>query len=244
MATDGPTPPPCSPEIFKKGKGVCVVDGSSNAVERWVKKVAKKANAQVDWHYSGGRANVLHLGDDESRQRVLSAISELEGELKGTILSVGGPTLYRNVVEDPTATGAVVREIDGQLVLDDPVAVAVISAVEKHNCRNTLELNVDRVEHFKRRLTERGMTPDQAVIVLLNVDDVHGGPLADVLMPGHNWQEIRDRGEVPFARGLVMRDGIQKALNAFDKDAAKKLKSMTEVAVVVVDHGVAEVFAA
>src|SRR3990167_7598907 len=225
MATDGPTPPPCNPDIFKNGKGVCVVDGSSNAVERWVQSVAKKANAQVDWHYSGGRANVLHLGDDESRQRVLNAIKELEGELKGRILSVDGPALYRNGVEDPDATGVVVREVDGQLVLDDPVAVAVISAVEKHNCRNTLELNADRVEHFKRRLTERGMTPDQAVIVLLNVDDVHGGPLADVLLPqGHNWQEIRDKGEIPFARGLATRDGIQEVLNVFDKDAAAKLK--------------------
>lgn len=244
MATDGPDPAPCNPDIFKKGRGVCVIDGSSNAVERWVQSVAKKANAQVDWHYSGGRANVLHLGDDASRQRVLNAINELEGELKGRILSVDGPALYRNGVEDPDATGAVVREVDGQLVLDDPIAVAVISAVEKHNCRNTLELNADRVEHFKRRLTERGMTPDQAVIVLLNVDDVHGGPLADALMPGHNWQEIRDKGEVPFARGLAMRDGIQEALGAFDKDAATKLQSISDVAVVVVDHGVAEVFAA
>ncbi len=116
--------------------------------------------------------------------------------------------------------------------------------VGKHNCKNTLGINADRVEHFKRRLVERGMTADQAVIVLLNVDDIHGGPLADVLMPGHNWQEIRDCGEIPFARGLAMRKGIQKALSAFDKEAATKLRGMTDVAVVVVDHGVAEVFAA
>jgi hypothetical protein len=87
MATDGPDPPPCNPEIFKNGRTVCVLDGSSNAVERWVQSVAKKANAQVDWHYSGGRANVLHLGDDDSRQRVLEVIENLRGELKGRILS-------------------------------------------------------------------------------------------------------------------------------------------------------------
>lgn len=139
---------------------------------------------------------------------------------------------------------AVVREVGGKLVLDDPVALAVAHAVEKSNCRNTLELNTDRVEHFKRRLTERGLTADKAVIVLLNVDDVHGALLADILMPGYNWQEIRDKGEVPFARGLAMRDGIQGALSTFDKDAAKKLKETKGVAVVVVDHGVAEVFAA
>jgi len=139
---------------------------------------------------------------------------------------------------------AVVREIDGQLVLNDPVAVGVIHAVSKHNCRSTLELNADRVEHFKGRLADRGLTASDAVIVLLNVDDGHGGPLADILMPGHNWQEIRDRGEVPFARGLAMREGIQEALGTFDEEAAAKLRDMTNVAVVVVDHGVAEVFTA
>ncbi|OGG72080.1 hypothetical protein A3A35_02325 [Candidatus Kaiserbacteria bacterium RIFCSPLOWO2_01_FULL_51_21] len=139
---------------------------------------------------------------------------------------------------------AVVREVDGQLVLDDPDAVEMIVAVGKINCKDTLAVNADRVEHFKRRIVERGMIPDQAVIVLLNVDNAYGRVLADVLMPGYNWQEIRDRGEVPFARGIVMREGLQKSLGAFDKEAATKLQSMTGMAVLVVDHDVAEVFAA
>ncbi len=244
MATDGPNPTPCNPEIFTKGQGVCVIDGSSNAVEQWIQSVAKKADSQVDWHYSGGRANVLHLGNDESRQRVLNAISELESELDGTILSVDGPTLYRNGVEDVNTTGAVVRKVDGQLILDDPETVAMIHVVGKHNCRNTLDLNAERVAHFKNRLVERGMTAEQAVIVLLNVDDFHGGSIAEMLMPEHNWQEFRDRGEVPFARGLAMREGIQEALATFDAEAAAKLEDVTNVAVVVVDHGVAEVFVA
>lgn len=107
MATDGPTPPPCNPDIFKNGKGICVLTGRSNAVERWVQAVAKKAEAQVDWHYSGGRGNVLHLGDDESRQRVLNAIEELKGEFDGHILSVDGPALYREGDEVPDGTIAV-----------------------------------------------------------------------------------------------------------------------------------------
>lgn len=139
---------------------------------------------------------------------------------------------------------AVVREIDGQLVLDDPIALAVAQTVEKHNCRNTLDANADRVAHFKRRVTERGLTANDVVIMLLNVDDVHGGPIADLLMPGTNWQEIRDRGEIPFARGLADREGIQQALDLFDNEAATKLQEMDDIAVVVVDRGVAEVFAA
>ncbi len=107
MATDGPDPAPCNPLIFKLGRGVCVVTGSSNAVERWVRLVAKTARAKVDWHYSGGRANVLHLGFKASRQRVLNAISELEGQLEGRILSIDGPALYRDGDRVPKGTIAV-----------------------------------------------------------------------------------------------------------------------------------------
>lgn len=140
---------------------------------------------------------------------------------------------------------AVVREIDGQLVLDDPQALAVFRTVNKANCRNTFDINLDRVAHFKGRMTERGLSPDDVVIVLVNVDDVNGGPLADALMPGTDWQQFRNQGQVPFARGLAGRPGIQEILAAFDKEAAEKLEAMPGTsAVVVVDHGVAEVFPA
>ena len=146
---------------------------------------------------------------------------------------------------------AVVREIDGQLVLDDPDALAVIQAMNAHNrsqamtaCRETLRMHQDRVAHFKRRVIELGKTPKEVVIVVLNVDDPYGGPIADALMPGHNWQEIRDRGEVPFARGLADREFIQGILEQFDEEAARMLKHLTCITVVVVNHGVACVFEA
>lgn len=229
MATDGPTPNPCDPKIFQNGKSICVVHGSSNAVERWVQSIAKKANAKVDWHYACGQANVLHLGDENSRQRVIDAIKQLEGELDGNIISV----------EDPNT---VVCKINGKLY--SPAVVAVISATEKNNCKITLQSNTDRVEHFKSRINELNMTPDQAVIVCLNVDDVHGSQIAEALMPGHDWQAIRDEGKTPFALGIAVRDGIREAIDAFDKDAATKLMNTDEISVVVVDHGVAEVFVA
>lgn len=102
MATDGPTPPPCDPRIFQDGKPVAILDARSNAAERWVKAVAARAQAQVDWHYSGGIAQVLHLGDDKSRDRVMRAIQELAGSLDGTLMkSDFGPNdggLYREDV--------------------------------------------------------------------------------------------------------------------------------------------------
>jgi hypothetical protein len=147
--------------------------------------------------------------------------------------------------ENPTAT---VRMVQGQLVLDDPTALGMISAIEKHNCRRTFETQKDRVRHFTQRIVERGASPKDVVIVIINVDDAHGGPLADLLMPGSGamWQKMREESQIPFARGLALREGIQDFLALFDKEAADSLLSLpeTELAVVVVDYGVAEIFVA
>ncbi len=114
MATDGPTPPPCNQEIFQDGQPVLILDAKPNAAESWVKAVAEKANALVDWHYSGGIAQVLHLGDDESRVRVETAIDKLEPTLKGTIIRRYKPgesgLNRRDVTQSPP--GAVASFID------------------------------------------------------------------------------------------------------------------------------------
>ena len=81
MATDGPDPKPCDQEIYNNGRLVAVAYGSSNMMENWVKSVAKKASARVDWHYAGGRAQILHLGDGASFERAQAAVKELEPEL-------------------------------------------------------------------------------------------------------------------------------------------------------------------
>jgi hypothetical protein len=136
----------------------------------------------------------------------------------------------------------VYKDENGQLILDDPAAVGMMLAVARHNCRRTAELQQDRIRHFSQRITELGHSPEFAVITLINVDDPNGQPIAEMLMPGNNWQALRDRGEVPFARGLARRDGIQDILGIFDVDAQNKLASIQGVAVVVVDHNVADVY--
>lgn len=138
---------------------------------------------------------------------------------------------------------ATIREINGQLVLDDPDALGMIKAVGQANCKETLSTQLDRVQHFVRRIDERGLTTDDVVIGLLNVDDPHGGPLADILMPDYDWQAVRDRGEIPFARGLAHRAGIQGAVDLVDTNVGARLRAIRgNPAVVVMDHGVVEVF--
>lgn len=106
MATDGPDPTPCDQEIFQKGEGVCVVTGGSNAIENWVQQLGKITGEKVDWHFSGGRGNVLHLGDAEGRERVLIAIQETKANLNGELLSAGQPALFRRGV-DTAPKGAI-----------------------------------------------------------------------------------------------------------------------------------------
>jgi hypothetical protein len=150
------------------------------------------------------------------------------------------PTYHNDTY--PTAR---VVEVNGQLVLEDPMAMAVVKAVEKHNCRSTLKMHYERVQHFTRRIAEKGLCVDDWVIVLLNVDDPYGGQLASILMPGHDWQAYRDRGEVPYARGLASREGLQEGLDTLDPEAATKLRETKgETAIIVMDFGVVEVFRA
>jgi hypothetical protein len=115
MATDGPTPPPCDDEIFENGQPIAALDGRSNAVEAWVQAVATKAEARIDWHYSGGVAQVLHLGDEASRIRVLNTMRVLAPELQGHVLRYfdkGDKGLFRNGVTE-TPPGAIAAFYDG-----------------------------------------------------------------------------------------------------------------------------------
>ena len=139
---------------------------------------------------------------------------------------------------------AEVREVEGQLVLDDPFALGVARAVCKHNCKILLNDSRDRIRYFVNRMVERDDDPKDVLIVIMNVDDPHGGSLTDVLMPGQEamWQDYRGAGEVPIARGLAGREYVQEVLTCFDTEAAEKLATADGVAVVVVDHGVAEVY--
>lgn len=64
MATDGPTPSPCSDDIYRNGTVLFVTHTiPSNAMEGWVKSVAKDSGQPIDWYFVGGRAVIKALGD-------------------------------------------------------------------------------------------------------------------------------------------------------------------------------------
>lgn len=67
-------PAPCEPTVFADGAPVLIVStgatGGASIFEGWVQALARACGCAVDWHYSGGRAQVLTLGDPEDVRRV------------------------------------------------------------------------------------------------------------------------------------------------------------------------------
>lgn len=127
--------------------------------------------------------------------------------------------------------------IDDDGVLHDPTALAVIEAVERHNIRNTLDaFHGERVKHFMRRIAELGRSPADVMILIACVDDKLGAKVADQVMPGFDWDAIRARGQVPFARGLVERAGFQELLDRVDPERGRELRAIAGVALLVADR--------
>lgn len=72
IKTDNP-PTPCKKEIYEKGKFVTWIIGANSAtIEEYVRFIAKITETETDWHYFGGRAQVLTLGDPAIVRQVLA----------------------------------------------------------------------------------------------------------------------------------------------------------------------------
>lgn len=76
----------------------------------------------------------------------------------------------------------------------------------------------DRLEHMAFRAFKKGLLPDQFVMVAIDVDDPSWTEIVDALMPDHNWQEYRERGEKPIARGSALADPLLSYLSAVVPD--------------------------
>jgi hypothetical protein len=63
----------CDQDVFENGKPLLLVDtgevGGAKVFEKWVQGVARDSGQAVDWHYSGGIAQVLVVGDHGKAQK-------------------------------------------------------------------------------------------------------------------------------------------------------------------------------
>lgn len=116
-------------------------------------------------------------------------------------------------MDQPTAT---VREIDGKLVLEDPVGFAVMSSVERFNLYNADPESVKRLEARAQEKSKDGVLFS---VIIIDVDVATWTELVDMLMPSNDWQQFRDRGEKPIARGVVPRTLLTDMLGIVDENA-------------------------
>jgi hypothetical protein len=111
-------------------------------------------------------------------------------------------------------------------------------------CLRFFAANADRMKHFTQRVRELGRSGADTVITLIDVDDPtgHGKILADMLVPDENWQQYRDRGEVPVARGLAASESFPEILEELGYSvAAHELARSDDLQVVVLHAGTVQV---
>jgi rhodanese-related sulfurtransferase len=66
------------------------------------------------------------------------------------------------------------------------------------------QVNLERLcELAYRAVTLRRLGPREFAVIAIDVDEPAWTEFAELLMPGHDWQQYRDRGESPVARGSI-----------------------------------------
>ena len=78
-------------------------------------------------------------------------------------------------MSEPTAT---VRKVNGQLVLDDPIAYAVMTVVERYNL---YQADLEAVQRLEARAKEKGGTGAGFTVIVIDVDVYPG--IVEGLMP-------------------------------------------------------------
>lgn len=90
----------CNAEVFKNGRSLAALDARSGPAQRWVETVAKRSGQQVDWHYSGGIAHVLVLGDHAQALEVAKAMPKTSAVRVMRWFEAEGSGLYREGVTE------------------------------------------------------------------------------------------------------------------------------------------------
>jgi len=75
-----------------------------------------------------------------------------------------------------------------------------------------MEVNAERLTQIAHRAIHvRGLKTNDFIVVCIMVDS-RWRPLVDQLMPNHDWQQYRDQGMKPIARGSVVLNSIAPRL--------------------------------
>jgi hypothetical protein len=72
---------------IKNGDRLCILNGSDEAIEKWIKAVSEKANTKLDCCRDNGHVYVFHMGNTAYRERAIKAINSLKTNRLGVTIS-------------------------------------------------------------------------------------------------------------------------------------------------------------
>ena len=105
----------------------------------------------------------------------------------------------------------------------------------------TFNLNIKEILAYKTLMQDLGLSSEDYIIALVNIDYELGNVLEKLLFE-KNSDEPFCENEPFLVRGLAKRVSIQKKLNIIDKTMADKLLNITNTAVIVADKDMIEIF--
>lgn len=107
------------------------------------------------------------------------------------------------------------------------------------------QINSERLAEMATSALNKGLEPDAFIMTLIDVDDPSWTEIVDQLMPGHDWQSYRDRGEKPVARGSAMASSLLSILSVMVPDIETALTARLPegcIKTVVLGNGGASVY--
>lgn len=69
-----------------------------------------------------------------------------------------------------------------------------------------------QAEHLQELQQRAAAKAEPSAVICIDLDDPEWTWLVDALMPGVEWQQYRDRGELPIARGIVPRELLSETI--------------------------------
>jgi len=94
---------------------------------------------------------------------------------------------------------------------DQPLKVLTSGEIERIALYN---MNEDRLRELvvRSKVKEKEDGREYTVVCIL-VDDKAWTWFVDLLMPNHDWQAYRNRGEIPVARGVVPKKLVEEVID-------------------------------
>jgi hypothetical protein len=113
----------------------------------------------------------------------------------------------------------------------------------ENQCKKTFLSQSSEILRFRKIIKDKGIDPNSVLIVFINVDSDAGKKIANSFMPGHDWSEFRDKGEIPFMKGIADGSLRNAVTGSFDQEFPfNHIENIEDIPIVVIEQCGAQIF--